>query len=122
MDTTPLIATTIQSPIETNRVSNFSLTRTHASHLTGSNEDPAASSVEISSSSDFTDLLLGSLDKVSEYTEMENDLRYKAMLDPSSVNEHEILLASAKASMSVSITKSVIDRALEAYRSIISLR
>ena len=47
----------------------------------------------------------------------------QAMLtNPDSVDSHDVTIAMAKANMAVSITKSVVDGALRAYKEIISVR
>ena len=42
--------------------------------------------------------------------------------DPDSVNVHDITIAMAEANLSLSMTKAIVDRALRAYREIISTR
>ena len=44
------------------------------------------------------------------------------LTDPNSVDIHDITLASAKATLSLSITKELMDRAIRAYKEIINVR
>lgn len=49
-------------------------------------------------------------------------LMQQMITDPDSVNVHDVTIAMAKAEMAVSLTKSVIDGAVKAYKEIISTR
>jgi flagellar hook-basal body complex protein FliE len=49
-------------------------------------------------------------------------LGQQMITDPESVNVHDITIAMAEANLSLSMTKAIVDRALRAYREIISTR
>jgi flagellar hook-basal body complex protein FliE len=58
-----------------------------------------------------------------------NDLQHRSMAltqamitDPDSVDVHDVTIALAEANLSLSITKGVLDRAIQAYREILNLR
>lgn len=46
----------------------------------------------------------------------------QALIDPDSVDVHDVTIALAKANTAISLTKTVVDHALKAYREIISIR
>ncbi len=126
MDTT-IMASTVKAsassvhPIISDRSTNFVLSKTHSAHFSGSNE-LQATATDPAKQSAFGNLLLQSIDSVSDLVNQEETLKYQALVNPESVNEHEIVIASEKATLAVSITNSIVERALEAYRAIISLR
>ncbi len=66
----------------------------------------------------FSELLSGVNDKILESDAMTN----KFMLDPNSIDSHDVTIAMAEANMAISLTKSVVDGAIKAYREIINLR
>jgi flagellar hook-basal body complex protein FliE len=49
-------------------------------------------------------------------------LYQEMILNPDSVDAHDVSVAAAKAQMSLNITKSVVERAVKAYKDIISIR
>ena len=50
------------------------------------------------------------------------DLYQKMVTDPNSVDVHDVTLAAAEASMSLNLAKTVVERAVQAYRDIINMR
>jgi flagellar hook-basal body complex protein FliE len=76
----------------------------------------------ISPEEDFGSLLLKALDDVNTLQQEPLRLNEKMITEPNSVDIHDITLASAKATLSLSITKELIDRALRAYKEIINIR
>lgn len=81
---------------------------------------PAASAG--SQSGGFASLLLESLNGVNEQQQTADALSVQSIVDPESVNPHDVTIAAAKANMSLSITKSVVDRVIQAYREIQNVR
>jgi len=71
---------------------------------------------------EFSSYLTGSLDEVSNLIHVSEQKVQDFVLDPDSVDPHDVTMALAKANMSVKLTKQVVDEALKAYRQIISLR
>lgn len=71
---------------------------------------------------DFSSLISGPLDKVSDQIKDSEQKVESFLIDPDSVDPHDVTLALAKANMSVSMTKQVVNTALKAYREITSLR
>lgn len=102
------------------RESTLNLVRTHASHLVG-NTDPTQNTAGTSQTS-FTSMLLSQLDATSALEKNAEQLTTQFLVDPSSVNEHDVTIASTEATLALNLTTTIIDRALEAYRTIISMQ
>jgi flagellar hook-basal body complex protein FliE len=66
----------------------------------------------------FASLLFDSLEGVSEQQMTADALAVQAVVDPESVDVHDVTIAAAKASLSLSTAKSVVDRVIQAYREI----
>ncbi len=96
----------------------MSLTRTHQQHLQGKRESFGEGVAEIG----FRDALLGSLNEVNAQQVSHEQLSVQAIVDPESVDPHDLTIAAAKASTSLSITRNVVDRVIQAYRDITNLR
>jgi flagellar hook-basal body complex protein FliE len=77
---------------------------------------------DISPETDFGNLLLKALGDVNTMQMEPDRLNEKLITDPNSVDIHDITLASAKATLSLSITKELMDRAIRAYKEIINTR
>ncbi len=96
----------------------FEMARSDPRHLVGQSFGPAPAST----SQNFGDLLMDSLNSVNAMQQTSEALSIQAVIDPESVNAHDVSIAAAKASMSLSITKNVVDRVIQAYREIQSVR
>jgi flagellar hook-basal body complex protein FliE len=110
--------------LSANQVSGHELvlTRTDPRHYTGRlDPEPAAASAG-SQQGTFASLLLESLSSVSDQQQTADALGVQAVVDPDSVDPHDVTIAAAKANLSLSITKSVVDRVIQAYREIQNLR
>ncbi len=96
----------------------MALNRTHEQHLPGRRESlqPEVGGVG------FRDALIGSLNDVNAQQMSHEQLSIQAIVDPDSVEPHDLTIAAAKASTSLSITKNVVDRVIQAYRDITNLR
>jgi flagellar hook-basal body complex protein FliE len=70
----------------------------------------------------FDDMMLRALDQVSVDEQYADALIQKAIVDPDSVDTHDITIAQAKASMSLNITRTVLSRLVQGWRDIINLR
>jgi len=90
----------------------------HAGHLGADGKMP----VSENDAGDFKSMLLKALEGVNTQQITSDQLTTKLITDPDSVNAHEVTIAMAKAEMSLSLTKSVLDTAIKAYKEIISLR
>ena len=77
---------------------------------------------EKTSTADFQTLLS---DKLQGASSLINDSESKLqtfLVDPDSINPHEVTIALAKANMAVNMTQTVVNAAVKAYREITSLR
>jgi flagellar hook-basal body complex protein FliE len=73
-------------------------------------------------SSAFEDVMLRTLDKVSAEKQFADDLIQQAIVDPESVDSHDITIAQAKASMSLNITRTILNRIVQGWKDIINTR
>ncbi|HDQ14797.1 MAG TPA: flagellar hook-basal body complex protein FliE [Sediminispirochaeta sp.] len=71
---------------------------------------------------DFSSVLTGKLQEVSQLDQESMRLSRQFITDPDSVDAHDVTIAMSKANLAVSLTKAVVDEALRAYRDIINLR
>jgi flagellar hook-basal body complex protein FliE len=99
------------------------LARTSPAHLAGFGETaaPAAAGTD-GIEGKFGRLLAGALDGVNGSQLKAMDLSQRMITDPSSVNVEDVTIALADANLALSMTKSIVDRALAAYREIINIR
>ena len=110
----------------------FELARTDPRHYAGRNESVAgaatrraaeAESTETAAAqSDFSNMLFNSLEDVNDLQQSHEELSVQSIINPDSVDPHDVTLAAAKANLSLNITKGVVDRVLQAYREISNLR
>ena len=100
----------------------FELAQTNPRHFTGQALGQTAEQSAGASGQSFGSLLLDSLNSVNDMQQTSEALSIQAVVDPESVNTHDVTIAAAKASMSLSLTKNVVDRVIQAYREIQNLR
>lgn|SRR5690554_4654498 len=70
----------------------------------------------------FGQLLFDSLNEVSELQHQASQLSIQSVVNPDEVNAHDVTIAIAKANMSLSIAKNVMDRVIQGYRDLTNLR
>jgi len=70
----------------------------------------------------FEDAMLQALDKVSGAQINASDLQKEAIINPDSVDIHDITIAQAEASMSLSITRNIMSRIVQGWRDLINTR
>jgi len=70
----------------------------------------------------FEDALLQALDKVSSSQINASNLQQEAIINPDSVDIHDITIAQAEASMALNITRNVLSRIIQSWRDIINTR
>lgn len=96
----------------------MTLRRTNDNHMAGRRE-AIPSPVERTS---FGDALFGSLEEVNRHQVSHEELSIQAVLNPESVEAHDLTIAAAQAQTSLSITRNIVDRVIQAYRDITNLR
>ncbi len=95
----------------------ISISKTHPKHMGG-----VVGTDSRGDGSGFDELLFRALNGVNQ-TQLESDrLGTQMITDPDSVEPHDVTIVMAKANLPLSINKSVVDRAINAYTSIINIR
>lgn len=102
-------------PLEPSRLQ---MTRTNPEHVVG-RYAPIPAGEE---GTTFRDALIGSLEEVNGAQVAHEQLSVQAVLDPESVEAHDLTIAAAKANVALGITRNVVDRVIQAYRDITNLR
>lgn len=101
------------------------LTRTDPRHLVGvgfSKLSKASNVAAVSPKADFGELLARAFNQVNELQHNSMELGQRLITDPESIDIHDVTIAMAEANLSLSMTKAIVDRALRAYKEIISTR
>jgi flagellar hook-basal body complex protein FliE len=70
----------------------------------------------------FGDVLLNAFNVINNQQHSAQELAQQMITDPDSVNVHDVTIAVAEANMALSLTKSIVDGALRAYKEIIQTR
>ncbi len=78
-----------------------------------------ASKPEVAS---FEQTLLAAFDKMNEKQQTTDDLAQKMMVNPESVDVHDVTIAMAEANLSLKIAQSVIDRVIKGWNEITTTR
>jgi len=93
------------------------LLRTHDAHLRGVNDNNSPEK-----GGDFGSMFISALNGVNDLQQESQDLATMMVTNPDAVDSHDVTIAMSKANLAVSLTKAVVDRALQAYTNIINLR
>jgi flagellar hook-basal body complex protein FliE len=70
----------------------------------------------------FDTVMLKALDRVNAYQQNVDSLHQQMITDPESVDVHEITDAQAKAQMTLNITRTILNRVVQAWKDIINTR
>ncbi|MGI9255987.1 MAG: flagellar hook-basal body complex protein FliE [Salinispira sp.] len=70
----------------------------------------------------FGQMLFDTISEVNADQQFAHDISTQSIVNPDSVEAHDVTIALAKANLSLSITKNVVDRVVQAYRDITTLR
>jgi len=70
----------------------------------------------------FEHAMLQALDKVSGQQQFTTNLEREAIINPDSVDIHDITIAQAESSMSLGITRNVLSRLVQGWRDLINTR
>ena len=76
----------------------------------------------ITGTGNFEDAMLQALDKVSGTQLRASDLQKEAIINPGSVDIHDITIAQAEASMALGITRNILSRLVQGWRDLINTR
>ena len=107
---------------------------THQKHMASQTEDFLSEGSKINGLSQkigagavtrsgaFEQAMLGALDKVSSYQQFASNLHQAAIIDPDSVDVHDITVAQAYANTSLNLTRNVLNRLVQSWRDLINTR
>jgi flagellar hook-basal body complex protein FliE len=70
----------------------------------------------------FEDAMLQALDKVSGTQQRASALQQEAIINPDSVDVHDITIAQAQANMSLGIARNILSRMVQGWRDLINTR
>ena len=70
----------------------------------------------------FAKVFLNAVDQVSSLQNDANNLEQQFLLSPDDVNVHEVMIASEKARLSLTMFKTIADKAIRAYNEIMMIR
>ena len=70
----------------------------------------------------FGKLLFQAMSQVNDLQHKSINMTQAMLTDPDSVNVHDVTIALAEANLALSMTKTIMDRVVRAYREIISTR
>jgi flagellar hook-basal body complex protein FliE len=96
----------------------IAVSTTNPLHFGNSNSVSAKDDI----SESFAEVLKKSLEKVNDVQVEADDLTQKMIYNPNSVEAHEVMIASEKARISLTFTKTVVDGIIRAYRDLTNLR
>jgi flagellar hook-basal body complex protein FliE len=70
----------------------------------------------------FEHAMLQALDKVSGTQHFASDLQTEAIINPDSVDVHDVTMAQAEATMALNITRNILNRLTQGWRDLINTR
>ncbi|HSV56940.1 MAG TPA: flagellar hook-basal body complex protein FliE [Magnetospirillaceae bacterium] len=95
------------------------LARTNPLHYTSAGQLGGA---EAERRPSFEDALLRAMDGVNAHQTENTNLVQRMLVDPDAVDAHDVTLAMSRASMSLNIARTVLDRVVRAWRDLINTR
>ena len=122
--------------IHASAAKNYStvMNRTHARHIlppdspySGSGNNIIAlekkiGAEHITGAGTFEHAMLQALDKVSGAQQNASNLAVQGIIDPDSVDIHDITIAQAQADMALGITRNILSRLVQSWRDLINTR
>ena len=105
------------------------LKRSDPRHLVGSSGSAASAGFAVkapgaapTTESEFGKLFVSALNQVNDLQNRSMAMSEAMITDPESVDIHDITVALAEANLALSMTKAIVDRAIRAYRELLSVR
>ncbi|MBO4509413.1 MAG: flagellar hook-basal body complex protein FliE [Spirochaetaceae bacterium] len=89
---------------------------------TGLTKDSRAENEKKTGKTSFADYLMEAANYVNEKQQTSSDMAEKLVLDPDSVDVHDVTIAMAEANLSLSIAQNVIERLTKAWSEITTTR
>ena len=115
-------------------IDQISMLQTHPKHM-GPLDSPYAGSGKnilslekkigaegITGAGTFEKAMLQALDKVSGAQQFATNLEREAIINPDSIDAHDVTIAQAEASMALNITRNVLSRLVQGWRDLINTR
>ena len=93
--------------------------RTNPAHIHGRVHEGQLNDDEASS---FSNMVIDALNGVNSLAQESTQLTEQYIINPDSLDVHDVTIAMGKANLAISMTKSVVDNAIKAYREIINIR
>lgn len=97
----------------------YRLQRTSPLHFTELGEMPA---LDQGKKGGFEDAMLKAMDEVNALQQKSTQLNQRMIVDPESVDVHDVTIAMAEAQMSLNIAKTVINRVVTSWKELINAR
>ncbi|NIZ40044.1 flagellar hook-basal body complex protein FliE [Entomospira entomophila] len=110
---------------------NFKMNRVIDQHLAGDeiaglwNIPSSANGDAVTTSPDensFIGMMLNAMDETNRAQNNVDILTQQAIVDPASVDVHDVTIAMAKANMTLSISKAIIERSISGFKDILNQR
>jgi len=117
-----------------NNMKNFPMKITHPYHMVPKFEDVLNQGKNLSQlgntigaemtlrSGTFTDTMLNALDQVSSHQQIASEMIQDAIVNPDLYDPHDITIAQSMASMSLNMTRNILNRLVQGWRDIINIR
>lgn len=117
-----------------NIISSFQMMRSDPAHMgnsplvsateaaTGLTKDSRTENDKKTGKTSFADYLMEAANYVNEKQQTSSDMAEKLVLDPDSVDVHDVTIAMAEANLSLSIAQNVIERLTKAWSEITTTR
>ena len=117
-----------------NIISSFQMMRSDPAHMgnsplisttevaTGLTKDSRTENEKKAGKTSFADYLMEAANYVNEKQQTSSDMAEKLVLDPDSVDVHDVTIAMAEANLSLSIAQNVIERLTKAWSEITTTR
>lgn len=98
---------------------SVSMSRTMANHMKVSKQNDGK---EIPAEVNFADLVRKGMNEANQDQIESSNMFVQMITEPDSLEAHDVSIAMAKAKMSLQMTKSIVDGAVQAYKDIIAMR
>ncbi len=99
----------------------ISLIRTDPRHFNSAGQSGYIENNE-NNADGFQKMMFEALNGVNKLQNESADISKKMIIDPESVDPHDVTIAMAKSNTALALTKAVMDKGLRAYKEIISIR
>jgi len=117
----PLIGNALAAAASGDRVA---LARTNSMHYTANGRigTPVGGDASAESASSFDSAMLKALDGVNSYQQESSNLMQQMVVDPDSVDPHDVTIAMAEANLSLNIARTIMDRVVRGWKEVINTR